>query len=310
MQRTNVPTTLGLIDYSKVRANTGQMKSNGVDISLDYKKNFSNGLWVNSHSTFTFATNKIVKIDEPDYSATPWLSKVGNNYNQGYGYIAERLFIDQYDINISPSQSTFGKVMAGDIKYKDINKDGVINGYDVVAIGHPTSPEINYGFGISAGYKGVDLSFFFQGTGRRAFWIDPTLTAPFINASSYNGQSFISGAANQLLQAYADDHWTEANQNPYALWPRLSPSLINNNSQRSTWFMRNGSFMRLKDIECGYSLPKNLLKKSRIESLRVYYSGTNLLTFSNFKLWDPEMGGNGLAYPIQKTHNVGLQLSF
>jgi len=310
MQRTNVPSSLGLIDYSKVRANTGEIKSHGVDISLDYKKNFKGGLWITSHSTFTFATNQIVKIDEPDYSATPWLSKVGNNYNQGYGYIAERLFIDEYDINISPSQNGFGKVMAGDIKYKDINKDGVINGYDVVPIGHPTTPEINYGFGVSAGYKGVDLSFFFQGTGRRAFWIDPTLTAPFVNASSYNYQTFINGATNQLLQAYADNHWTEANQDPYALWPRLSPTLISNNTQRSTWFMRNGTFMRLKNIEFGYSVPKKILKKFYCENLRVYYSGTNLLTFSSFKLWDPEMGGNGLAYPIQKTHNIGLQLSF
>jgi len=156
----------------------------------------------------------------------------------------------------------------------------------------------------------VDLSFFFQGTGRRAFWIDPTLTAPFVNASSYNYQTFINGATNQLLQAYADNHWTEANQDPYALWPRLSPTLINNNTQRSTWFMRNGTFMRLKNIEFGYSVPKKILKKFYCENLRVYYSGTNLLTFSSFKLWDPEMGGNGLAYPIQKTHNIGLQLSF
>ena len=310
MQRSNVPSTLGLIDYGKVRANTGEIKSNGVDISLDYKKNFKNGLWITSHSTFTYATNKIVKIDEPDYSKNPWLSKVGNNYNQGYGYIAERLFIDQYDISISPSQTGFGKVMAGDIKYKDINKDGVINSYDVVPIGHPTTPEINYGFGVSGGFKGIDLSFFFQGTARRAFWIDPTLTAPFVNASNYNYQPLINGASNQLLQAYADNHWTEANQNPYALWPRLSATLISNNTQRSTWFMRDGSFMRLKNIECGYSIPKKILKKARFENVRIYYSGTNLLTFSSFKLWDPEMGGNGLAYPIQKTHNVGLQLSF
>ena len=309
MTRTNVPTTLGLIDYSKVRANTGAIESHGVDISLDYKKSFRSGLWITSHNTFTFATNKITKIDEPDYSATPWLSRVGNNFNQAYGYVAERLFVDENDINNSPSQTAFGKVMAGDIKYKDINKDGKIDGYDIVPIGYPKVPEINYGFGISAGYKGFDLSVFFQGSGRRAFWINPTQTAPFVNTSSSSG-SYISGAVNQLLQVYADNHWTEANRNPYALWPRLSTTLISNNVQTSTWFMRDGSFMRMKNIEAGYSLDKKLLKKLGMENARIYYNGTNLLTFSSFKLWDPEMGGNGLAYPIQKTHNIGLQLSF
>lgn len=317
MTRTNVPTTMGLIDYSKVRANTGEIKSHGVDITLDYKKVFKNGLWINSHNTFTFARNKIIKIDEPDYSATPWLSKVGNNFNQIYGFVAERLFVDEYDISNSPNQSsTFGNVMAGDIKYKDINKDGKVDGLDIVPIGYPTVPEINYGFGVSAGYKGLDVSVFFQGTARRAFWINPVQTYPFVNTSSWSGSN-INGAINQMLKVYADNHWTEGNRNPYALWPRLSTTLqrnnipmIGNTQYNSTWFMRDGSFMRLKNMEVGYSFPKKLIKKLTMESARIYYAGTNLLTFSKFKLWDPEMGGNGLAYPIQMTHNIGLQMSF
>jgi len=310
MQRSYVPTTLGLTDYSKVRANTGSISSKGVDVALDYKKNFKNGLWITSHNTFTYATNKVTKIDEPDYSLTPWLSKIGNNWNQEYGYVAERLFVDEQDINNSPDQkSSFGTVEAGDIKYKDINEDGKIDTYDRVAIGYPKVPEITYGFGISAGYKGVDFSVFFQGSGRRAFWISPKQTAPFVNASDETGTR-IEGAYNQLLQVYADNHWSESNRNPYALWPRLSTTYINNNVQTSTWFMRDGSFMRLKNLELGYSFNKKLIRKAYMESARIYFSGTNLLTFSNFKLWDIEMGGNGLNYPIQKTVNVGLQLSF
>jgi len=320
MQRSYVPTTLGLTDYSKVRANTGSIKSNGIDIALDYKKNFKSGLWITSHNTFTYATNKITKIDEPDYSATPWLSRKGYNSNQSFGYIAERLFVDEADINNSPDQkSNFGTVEAGDIKYRDINDDGKIDTYDRVAIGYPTVPEITYGFGVSAGYKGVDFSIFFQGSGRRAFWINPKVTAPFVNASAETGSS-IAGAYNQLLQVYADNHWSEADRNPYALWPRLSTTIIANNApptssstpwiQTSTWFMRDGSFMRLKNLELGYSFDKKLIRKAYMESARIYFSGTNLLTFSNFKLWDIEMGGNGLAYPIQKTVNVGLQVSF
>jgi len=110
------------------------------------------------------------------------------------------------------------------------------------------------------------------------------------------------------LKAYADDHWSEENQNLYALWPRLSTSAAgnNNNSQRSTWFMRDGAFLRLKSVELGYTIPK-LTGATR---LRIYFTGTNLLTFSKFKLWDPEMGGNGLGYPIQRVFNIGMNLSF
>ena len=302
MARSNVPSTLGLINYGNVKANTGAINSEGIDVSLDYKKNFKNDFWITSHNTLTYATNEIMKIDEPDYSTTPWLSRVGYNFNQSWGYVAERLFVDDADILNSPDQkSTFGTVQAGDIKYKDISKDGKIDGTDKVAIGYPTVPELTYGFGISSGYKGFDFSVFFQGSGRRAFWINPSTTAPFVSLSS--------GAYNQLLQAYADNHWSESNRNPNALWPRFSTTAISNNTQASTWFMRDGNFMRLKNVEFGYTVPRKTLRKYGLESIRVYYSGTNLLTFSNFKLWDPEMGGNGLAYPIQKTHNVGISVT-
>jgi hypothetical protein len=141
---------------------------------------------------------------------------------------------------------------------------------------------------------------------RESFWIDLTDdlandrigTAPFIDRQ---------GA---LLKAYADDHWSEDNRNLYALFPRLSETHITNNEQTSTWFMQNGAFLRLKSLELGYTLPVKATKKVGVSNLRVYLSGTNLLTFSKFKLWDPEMGGNGLGYPIQKVYNIGFQLSF
>ncbi len=113
-----------------------------------------------------------------------------------------------------------------------------------------------------------------------------------------------------MLKVYADDHWSENDRNIQALWPRLSSSLIENNIQQSTWFMRDGSFLRLKSVELGYKLPNELLRKIHAANLRLYFSGTNLLTFSKFKLWDPEMAGNGMGYPIQKVLNIGLQLSF
>jgi hypothetical protein len=165
-------------------------------------------------------------------------------------------------------------------------------------IGYPASPEIVYGFGVSTGYKSLDFSFFFQGLARESFWLNYSATSPFID-----GQ-------RALLKAYADDHWSEDNRNAYALWPRLSSTVIDNNNRTSTWFMRDGSFLRLKSVELGYSLPSKLFSRAKMSKFRVYLSGINLLTFSKFKLWDPEMAGNGLDYPVQRVFNIGLQLSF
>jgi len=235
--------------------------------------------------------------EEPTYDNAPWKSRVGYKINQQWGYIAERLFVDDKEVASSPKQN-FGEYGAGDIKYHDINGDKKITALDQVPIGFPTVPEIVYGFGFSAGYRQFDFSAFFQGLGRESFWIDVNATAPFVNN-------------HQLLKTYADDYWSEDNRNLYALWPRLSSSSAgnNNNSQRSTWFMRDGSFLRLKSLEVGYALPDRITKRIRTKA-RIYLSGTNLLTFSKFKLWDPEMAGNGLGYPIQRVVNLGINFSF
>ena len=148
------------------------------------------------------------------------------------------------------------------------------------------------------GYKGFYLSCFFQGAARTSFMIDASATSPFVN-----GQ-------NALLKAYAEDHWSETNPDPHALWPRLSDVAESNNCQQSSWFLRDGSFLRLKQAEIGYSLPEELIRRVRLNTLRVYISGSNLLMFSKFKLWDVEMGGNGLGYPIQRVYNAGIQLTF
>ncbi len=289
-----IPTTLGL--QAPTRANVGGASSKGIDVSLNYKHSFRKDLWLTGLANFTYATSKFTIYEEPDYSSTPWLSRVGRSLNQNWGYVAERLFVDDEEIRNSPAQ--FGNYRAGDIKYKDINRDGKISELDKVPLGYPTSPEIVFGFGFSGGYKAFDLSCFFQGLARESFWIDANATSPFID-----GQ-------NALLKVYADDHWSEDNRNSHALWPRLSQTLISNNSEPSSWFMRDGSFIRLKSVEFGYSLPSRIISRAKMTSLRFYFSGTNLLTFSKFKLWDPEMGGNGLGYPVQKVYNFGLQLSF
>ena len=248
--------------------------------------------------------DRATKWEEPDYTKTPWLSKVGQPLNQTWGYIAERLFVDEREVLNSPTQ--FGKYSAGDIKYRDINNDGKISELDKVPIGFPTVPEINYGFGLSAGYKSMDISFFFQGSARQSFWIDLYNTTPFLDSDANDGRI----GQNAVLKAYADSYWSESNRDLYALWPRLANYSIENNNQTSTWFMQDASFLRLKSVELGYTIPDKILKKMKMNNLRIYMSGTNLLCWSGFKLWDPEMAGNGLGYPLQRVINIGLNVGF
>lgn len=294
--RSDVPTTMGL--RATPQANVGAASGKGFEVEIKYQKNFSPDLWLVVNGDLTYATSKYTKFEEPDYSDAPWLNHVGMKLNQPLGYIAERLFIDDADVNNSPVQS-FGLYGAGDIKYKDINRDGKIDADDRVPIGYPTVPEVIYGAGFSFGWKMLDLSVFFQGSERSSFFISASDITPFVN----NGQ-------RALMKSIADDHWSENNRNLYAFWPRLSANPISNNNQPSTWWLRNGGFLRLKTAEFGVTIPDRIVKKARVQSLRVYASGSNLLCWSQFKLWDPEMGDNGLGYPLQRVISLGVNVNF
>jgi TonB-linked SusC/RagA family outer membrane protein len=304
LERSNFPATTGL--EATISGNVGKVESKGIDASLDYQYSFRKDLWVTGRANVTYATNKYVELDEKDYK-DEYLKRRGTNTSQWYGLIAERLFVDQNEINNSPRQD-FGAYMAGDIKYKDINGDGVVDKNDRVPLGYPTVPEIQYGFGLSAGYKKFDFSFFFQGNARVSFFIDPTQSgiAPLVERRN-------------ALAIVASDYWTETKPNVHAFWPRLSTSPVNNNSPyweqeslendpTSSWWLRDGSFLRLKTVELGYALPG--IEKIGVKSSRLYLSAENVFVLSAFKLWDPEMGRNGLEYPPNRRFNVGIQLSF
>ena len=303
MDRAQIPATMGL--QAPIRANVGEASSKGFEFTIDYKDDLTSDLFVSARANFSYATSQYEVYEELDYvtAGLPWRSRIGLNLSQPWGYIAERLFIDEADIANSPVQ-TFGEYMPGDIKYKDINNDGVIDINDEVPIGYPTTPEIIYGFGVSSSYKNFDLSFFFQGSARSSFFIDAYRTSPFIDTSG----SAIGN--NALLTAWANDHWSENDRDLYAAWPRLSDQLIDNNNRNSTWWLRDGSFLRLKSLEVGYSMNEELVQKAKLESARFYISTTNLFTISKFKIWDVEMGGNGLGYPIQTGINLGLNMNF
>jgi TonB-linked SusC/RagA family outer membrane protein len=300
MTRVSIPSTMGIETTYPIRANVGEATGNGFDLSADYNQSWTKDFWTSARLNFTYAVGKYKVFEEPDYPEK-WRLHSGRPINQWEGYIAERLFVDDAEARNSPPQNFGSEYGGGDIKYTDVNRDGQITPADRVFIGNPTTPEIIYGFGLSAGFKGFDISMFFQGLANESFWINTAETAPFIRRGA---------TQTQLLKHYADSHWSESNQDVYALWPRFDYQLNANNNQVSTYFMRDGSFLRLKQTEIGYTVPGKWQDKLSISNLRIYLSGTNLLLFSKFKLWDPEMAGNGLGYPIQRVFNMGINLTF
>jgi TonB-linked SusC/RagA family outer membrane protein len=291
-ERQNYPSTSGF--EATIYGNSGKVSSKGIDASIDLQHSFNSSFWITGRANFTYATNKVLEKDEPNY-VDSYRQRAGRSTGQTWGLIAERLFVDEEEILNSPSQTGFGNYQAGDIKYLDVNKDGVINVADEVPLGYPNSPEIQYGFGLSVGYKKFDLSFFFQGNARVSFYINPTGISPFVDRR--NAPAIV-----------ARDSWSESHPDVHAFWPRLSPENIGNNTKQSTWWLRDGAFMRLKSLEMGYNLPG--IQRIHLQSSRIYLSMENLFYFSAFKLWDPEVGGNGLGYPLNRRFNIGLQLSF
>lgn len=296
-----MPATAGILPA--VKANVGEAEGRGIDIELNYDKTIGKDLQLTGRGTFTYTTSKVIKWEEPDYGSNYWLSRIGTNLGQTWGLVAERLFIDSAEVKNSPRQE-FGAYSGGDIKYKDINGDGKIDNLDFVPIGHPVTPEIIYGFGLSMTYKRFDFNFFFQGMARESFWLNQDNVTPFIDGDGGDGRV----GQNAVLQAIASDYWSESNRNSYAFWPRLANYNIDNNRQTSTWFMQNGSFLRLKSVDVGYSFPPSMLKRFKVSDFRIYFSGSNLLHWSAFKLWDPEMAGSGFDYPLQRVFNVGFNI--
>jgi TonB-linked SusC/RagA family outer membrane protein len=268
MVRSTIPTSMGL--QANISSNAGKSSSKGIDVAMDYKKSFNNAFWIQSRGTLTYSQSKLLKNEEPIYSNDlKYLSKVGNSLSQIYGLLAERLFIDDKDVANSPVQS-FGDYKAGDIKYRDMNGDGKISSLDVVPIGYPLVPEIIYGFGFSIGYKNFDISAFFQGSARSSFVINSADISPFYLVNGLQSNGLNSGNQSGLLSSIANDHWSEDNRNPYAFWPRLSTQIQGNNTQTSTWWLRNGSFVRLKSAEIGYNFTKKQLKSIHLNSARIY----------------------------------------
>lgn len=290
MQRESWPTMFG---YGPATpwGNLGKVDNWGYDFSANWGKQVTDNLYLGLRGTFTYTQNKYVDYDLPPYPY-PWLARTGFPMSFTFGYIAEGLFQSQEEINNSPDQTGLGSTpLPGDIKYRDITGDGVIDTSDRTMISpYGPVPRIQYGFGFNIVYKNFDLNVFFTGSAKRT--IMTGLQNPFAQSS---GQD-----ANNVFQYIADNYWSESNPNPDALYPRLGifASDVANNAPTSTFWMRDGSFLRFKTIEFGYKFKQG----------RVFATVNNVALFSNFKHWDPELAW--YRYPLQRTFSMGVQLNF
>ncbi len=304
-QRRTVPGSSGFV-YNPW-ANYGQVDNQGFEFSLDVNKQFSDNLFLKAWGNFSYAHNKIIEQDEPIAIIGTTRSSTGKPVGQIFGLLDDGLFteddfsdIEEGVLNSDVPEHTFGPVRPGDIKYKDLNGDGRITALDNTAIGGTYTPEIVYGFGINTQYKSFDIGLFFQGNARTHRLI--------------GGQYFIPGtgaAALGNIYSNVDDRWTVDNPSQDVFWPRLSNQTNANNGMASTWWLRDMSMLRLKNAEIGYILPESLTKKVSMKSARFYIRGNNLLTFSSFDLWDPEIDtSTGFRYPPIQALTAGLDINF
>ena len=296
MKRTYLPYSTGLLEYSPY-ANVGSVLSRGFDGNIAYNQKLGD-VALTFRANMTYSKNEIKAYDEA-YSHFDYKRNQGFRVDQLRGLISEGLFVDYDDIRNSPKQ-TFGDVAPGDIKYKDVNGDGVIDSNDEVPIGATTRPNLIYGFGLSAQWKGFDFNLHFQGAGKSSFALYGSVAYPL--SQQYWGN---------ILTDVVGNYWSLGeNENPNAKYPRLTFGGNSNNYRTSTYWMRDGSYLRLKNLELGYTLPTQWTRSLYLNKVRIYLMGTNLLTFSSFKLWDPEMGsGTGEKYPLSRTYTIGLTVN-
>ncbi len=303
--RTTIPASTG-IEVDPL-ANIGKTLSKGVDLSLKVQKAFNKDTWMILNGTLTY--NKVTyKQIEEAVNKPEWQRKVGHEISQPIGYIAEGLFRDQAEIDNSPRQD--GDVMPGDIKYRDLNGDGVIDVNDATYIGYPETPRLIYGFTGFINWKGLEFNFAFQGSGQRSFFINPVEVSPFYNDHA-------------MLKAIYDSHWSEDNQDLHAFWPRLSTYNIkqhnpqedwynseNSEVRKSTYFLRSCSFLRCTSLELAYSLPSKWIHPMGLKLVKVSFKVNNAFCLSNFHIWDVELGESGFNYPIQRTFSAAINVSF
>lgn len=313
----SMPSFLGY-NTSAPYGNIGIIENKGFDGTIEYNKRINKDWVIALRGNVTFNKDKWIQGELPEQKYE-WMNQYGRNINGAKGYVAEGLFtqaeIDDMArweslsaankaITPKPFASQFGTVKAGDIKYKDLNNDGQIDAYDQTYISRGDVPTTVYGFGFTVGWKDLSVGMMFQGVAG---------AERVLNGSSIN--PFNGGGGSGNLYSNIDDRWTEENPDQNAFYPRLSygsetTSSINN-FQKSTWWVRNMNFLRLKTLQLSYNLPKPWVNKVHLKNAAVYVMGTNLFTLSRFKLWDPELNtDNGASYPNTTSYSVGINFTF
>lgn len=272
--------------------NLAKVNNRGIEFTIGHKNNITKDLRYSMSANFTFAKNKIVFIDEAA-SVNPNIRRTGLPLNTQFGLRALGLFQTQEEVNNAPTQ--VGNTAPGDIRYEDTNKDGKINDLDRVSIGKSNTPEIIYGYTGNLQYKDFEFSFLFQG-------------ATNVN-QYYSGEGawpFFVGAG--ALKANLD-RWTPTNTN--ASEPRVLIDPTNLNHAQSSYWMRDASYLRLKNIELAYNFPIEALKIHFIQGMRIYLNANNVATWSKIKNYDPENGnGRGWDYPQFRIWNAGINFKF
>lgn len=302
-KRTNmlVPPTVtapGEYGIALAQTNGGAMNNRGIELTLGTTHRFNKDLSVSLSGNITYAHNKLLQVYET--SATydnPNRRITGRPLGTRFGFQSVGFFTpDDFDAsgNLKPgiASQPWGQVYPGDIRYKDVNGDGKIDNNDIVPIGKSYNPEIVYGISPSVNYKGFDLSLLFQGAANRDF---------------YDGVYPFDNSASATIDAL--NYWTPSN--PNAANPRITTQPTANNTQTSSFWIRNGSYLRLKTADIGYSLPASVMHALHMQSIRFYIAGQNLLTWSPIKNFDPEVSSStGQYYPQIKVVTVGVNVTF
>lgn len=297
MQRKTVPDATGFAARSIPYGNIGIVKNQGLDALLEGRQTTTSGFFYSYRANFTYAHNEVVENDEPPQK-WGYQSTKGKSINQTLGLVAEGLYQSQDEINKGPKSSFVTNLRPGDVKYKDVNGDGIIDSYDMVAIGFPRTPEIIYGFGGTVAYKGFDMSVYFTGAARTSIFLDGWGMQPF-----WEGEG-----TNNVTQEYYYNRWTPDHRD--AKYPAIDVGHNPNNFKRTTQYMRSGNFLRLKNMEIGYTLPAALVNRWGLNQFRCFMNGTNLYTWDKVKIMDPESDSGTGFYPLQRTLNIGLQVDF
>ncbi|MGL4781352.1 MAG: SusC/RagA family TonB-linked outer membrane protein, partial [Bacteroidales bacterium] len=312
LQRATVSNVTGF--HQMPWQNFGIVENQGMDASININHRVGE-VNLSARGNFTFARNKIVEYDQADQNY-PWLEMKGARLNSWKLYVADGLYthddfiikgdgLDKtYELKPGVVSGLSSGLRPGDIKYKDLNGDGKIDSNDqMVDVGHPSIPEIVYGFGFNAEWKGLYAGIFFQGAGNTSTVLGANTGHAFF--------PFVRGIEESAVRDVVANRWTEANPSQDVMFPRLHSGAFPNNTAASTWWQRDASFIRLKNVEVGYTFNPKTLSKMRLKGLRVYLLGNNLFVWDKIKMWDPELGnGNGgFAYPLNRTFTFGLDFT-